>query len=264
MSMFAKIMVVVNFILAVAFLAAAGTLLGAAEDYKAKFEKRDVDAKSDHDILNKQAEVASQRAADSEGRFKTAEQQRAVSESAMKQLKDNNEQALATIAQVKADLDKFANNQQDLQGKLGDLNKQVDGTRGELAASEAARKEADAKNKAQADEIARLSQDKDTAEKALAAAAANEKTLAERVDSQATTLARYKAEKGDLNGGMTMQPVHGVVNAADNKVDICIISVGTKDKVEVGYESQWETLYDGPAKDFDPKAAQETANSQST
>src|SRR3990172_6901757 len=38
MSLFAKIMVVVNFILAVCFLAAAGTLLGAAEDYKKKWQ----------------------------------------------------------------------------------------------------------------------------------------------------------------------------------------------------------------------------------
>ena len=55
MSMFAKIMVIVNFILAVAFLAAAGTLLGAAEDYKGRFEK--LQASSAADLKTKDEQI---------------------------------------------------------------------------------------------------------------------------------------------------------------------------------------------------------------
>ena len=85
-------------------------------------------------------------------------------------------------------------------------------------------------------EIARLTQDKETAEKALAAAETAANELREQLDTSSTLLARYKAEKGALSGGVTMASVKGVVQAVDNKVDIYVISVGIKDKVEVGYE----------------------------
>src|SRR5438132_1304713 len=118
MSMFAKIMVIVNFLLAVLFLGAAGTLLGAAEDYKRKYE--------------------------------------------------------------------------------------------------AAQEAAEDTNRASNETIARLTQDKDTAEKSLAAASEQEKKNADTIDMLNTTLARYKAEKGQLTGGITMDKVDGVVQACDN------------------------------------------------
>ncbi len=242
MSLFAKIMVVVNFILAVAFLAAAGTLLGAAEDFKGKYEAYKKSSEAEVETLKQQGTAAENRAKDAQSRFADSEKSKAAAEAQLKNFQDSNAQLNNANSQTRAALDKLASAQTDLQGKLADLNTQLDKVRSDLSTSEASRKETDGKNKAQADEIARLTQDKDTAEKALAAAAAEQKSLEEKLDSSMTLLARYKAEKGTLSGGMSMDDVKGVVQAVDNKVDIYVISVGSKDKVQVGYEF---TIYRG-------------------
>jgi hypothetical protein len=242
MSLFAKIMVIVNFILAVAFLAAAGTLLGASEDYKAKFDKAMADAASEQAAHKAQIEKDDANLKSASTRFNDSEKDKASAQALLKELQ-NSDTALANANnQLRGDLDKLAEAQKDLQGKLADQNKMIEEGRDALSKSEASRKEGDAKVKQQADEIARLSQANETAEKNAAAAAADSKTLREQLDEKVTLLDRYKKEKGQLTGGVTMKPVSGVVQACNNNVDIYIISVGSHDGVEVGYEF---TVYRG-------------------
>lgn len=236
MSMFAKIMVVVNFVLAVAFLAAAGTLLGAAEDYKTKYEKSMADAAQTKGDLEKQVEARQKLAEQNQQKFVEADKERTAHDAQLKVLADSNQQLKDTLAQLRSSYDKVADAQKDLQARLASLNSDLDKVRGDLATSEAGRKEADGKSKALSDEIARLTQDKETAEKGLAAASEQQKVLQEQLDTAQVTLRRYHDEKGPLSGGLTMEAVRGVVQAADNKHDIYVISVGSKDKVQVGYE----------------------------
>ena len=242
MSMFAKIMVVVNFILAVAFLAAAGTLLGAAEDYKGKYEAYKKQAEADLKAKEDQVAAADNTAKATQQKFNEAEKLRVAAEASLKTLGDSNQQVAAAFAQLKSAYDKIADSQKDLQNQNAGLNSQLDKTRGDLASSEASRKEADAKGKALSDELAREVQNKETAEKGLAAAAAEQKVLQEQLDAASTRLAMYQKEKGPLNSAMVMEDVKGVVQAVDNKNDIYVISVGSKDKVAVGYEF---TVYRG-------------------
>jgi len=242
MSMFAKIMVVVNFILAVAFLAAAGTLLGAAEDYKGKYEAYKKQAVDDLKAKEDQVAAADNTAKANQQKFVEADKGRVSAESQLKVLSESNQNLASAFAQLKSAYDKLADAQKDMQGRLASLNGDLDKVRGDLATSEAGRKEADSKGKALADELAREVQNKDTAEKGLAAASAEQKVLQEQLDTAKTTLARYLEEKGPLSGGLVMQDVKGVVQAVDNKNDIYVISVGSKDKVEVGYEF---TVYRG-------------------
>jgi chromosome segregation ATPase len=242
MSLFAKIMVIVNFILAVAFLAAAGTLLGASEDYKAKSDKLMADMASEAASHKAQIEKDDANLKQATSRFSDSEKAKAADESLLKELQNSNTAVNNANTQMRADLDKLSDAQKDLQGKLADENKMIEEGRDALSKSEAARKEGDAKVKAQADEIARLTQANETAEKTAAAAAADSKTLREQLDEKVTLLDRYKKEKGQLTGGVTMKPVSGVVQACNNSVDIYIISVGAKDQVEVGYEF---TVYRG-------------------
>jgi peptidoglycan hydrolase CwlO-like protein len=240
--MFAKIMVVVNFILAVAFLAAAGTLLGAAEDYKGKFESYKKSAELDQAALKDQVTAADNKAKEAQDRFNASEKQRIAAESQGKVLSDSNNQLSRANDETRGDLTKLSDAQKDLQAKLDQLNKALDAARAEISTETAGRREAEAKNKAQADENARLTQDKETAEKALGAAAAAQKALEDQLDTASTTLARYRKEKGPLTGGMDMADLKGVVMAVDNKVDIYVISVGSKDGVKEGYEF---TVYRG-------------------
>lgn len=242
MSLFAKIMVVVNFILAVAFLAAAGTLLGAAEDYKGKYEGYVRKAEEEIAAQKKLVDERDNKLRESSGRLADSEKAKAAAESVLKNLSSQNDQLAAANSQLRTDYDKLAAAQADLQTKLADLNKTIDSTRAELATSEAARKDAEAKGRASADEIARLNQDKDTAEKALAAAMTAREQVSKDLDEARVTLERYRKDKGNLTGGVAMKDVHGVVQAVDNRVDIYVISVGSKDGVQPGYEF---TVYRG-------------------
>jgi DNA repair exonuclease SbcCD ATPase subunit len=236
MSLFAKIMVVVNFILAVVFLAAAGTLLGAAEDYKAKYNELNTAANQEKVALNAQIDAERNKNTATTKNFGDLQAQKAAVDAQLKTISDSNSQLNAANNQMRADLDKLTSAQSDLNNKLTDLNKQVDSTRNELATSESERKAAIDKNRAQADEIARLSQDKETAEKSLAAANTKAKSDADQLDNLRTTLEMYKKEKGALSAGVVMNDVHGVVQACNNNLDIYVLSVGSKDGVKEGYE----------------------------
>jgi len=242
MSLFAKIMVIVNFILAVMFLAAAGTLLGASEDYKAKYDKAMSDMASEASTHKAQIEKDIADINAGRSRLADSEKAKAAAEAVLKDLQNSNDAVNKANTQLRSDLDKLAEAQKDLQGRLADQNKMIEEGRTQYSASEAARKEGDAKIKAQSEEIARLKQDSETAQKNADAAQAESKTLRDKVDEQTTLLDRYKKEKGPINGGVTMKPVSGVVQAVDNRVDIYIISVGSHDGVEVGYEF---TVYRG-------------------
>ncbi len=242
MSLFAKIMCFVNLLLAAWFLAAAGTLLGASEDYKAKYDKAVAEATADKKTLNDQVDANKKAKDEATQRFNDADKDRTAAQAQLKELQNSNTSLSAAASQMRADLDKLTDAQKDLQGKLADQNKMIDEGRDALSKSEASRKKAEDDLKAANDQIARLGQDKDTAEKSAAAADAASKVLRDQLDEKVTLLERYKKEKGPLTGGITMKAVNGVVQAARNDVDVNIISVGSKDGVEVGYEF---TVYRG-------------------
>jgi septal ring factor EnvC (AmiA/AmiB activator) len=236
MSLFAKIMVIVNFILAVAFLAAAGTLLGASESWKLKLETQQ--KLWDGEKTSLQAQVA-----EFQGTNKTLDQQRntavtgqQVSDSQLKTLSDINDGLAKAGSELRASYDKLSTAQQDLQAKISEANTSIEKLRGELTVSETGRREATDKIKALTDENARLGQDKDAAEKNQDAAEAAANAAREKLDEVATTLERYKKEYPPIQGGVTMVPVRAVVQAADAKVDVYVVSVGSKDQVKVGYE----------------------------
>lgn len=242
MSLFAKIMVVVNLILAVVFLAAAGTLLGAAEDYKKKYEDQLRDRTAEKVALDLQITERQAQKDALQRNVAELQTQKAAVVGQLGQLTSSNDATNDANRQLRASYEKLASAQTDLQSRLADLNKQLDTKTSELATSEASRKEGDSKNRAQADEIARLTQDKDTAEKSLAANEASMKSLTDQLDESRTTVERYTKEKGALTGSVSMKDVKGVVQAVDNKVDIYVISVGSKDLVAPGYEF---TIYRG-------------------
>lgn len=242
MSLFAKIMVVVNFILAVAFLSAAGTLLGAAEDYKGKFEDTQKKMEKETAALTSQVTAEQNKTKDATARQAEADKARAAAEASLKTLSSTNDQLAVALQALKGDYEKLAAAQVDLQSKNSEKDKTIDSLRGEVSASEAARREADGKLMAANDAIARLTQEKETAEKNLDTANAQNTSLNKQVEDDKVLLARYRNEKGPLTGGVAMTSVKGVVNAVNNSVDIFVISVGAKDGVKAGYEF---TVYRG-------------------
>jgi len=196
MSLFAKIMVVVNFILAVAFLSAAGTLLGAAEDYKGKYQDTQKRMEKETADLRAQVTAETSKKTDAVARQAEADKARAAAETSMKTLSAANDQLAGVIASLKGDYEKLAAAQSDLQAKNSEKDKTIDSLRNENAQSEAGRREAEGKLKAANDDIARLTQDKETAEHNLDAANAQNNTLNKQVEDQKILLARYRNELG--------------------------------------------------------------------
>jgi peptidoglycan hydrolase CwlO-like protein len=242
MSLFAKIMVVVNFFLAVAFLAAAGTLLGAAEDWKKRYEDSSSNAQQEITALKAQVDQRDKSLTSERGRFSESEKGRVAAEANQKTLQDSNKALETANTELRRNLETLATAQKDLQGKNAEQSSTIDKLRNDLNSAETARREVESKYRASSEEVARLSQSVETAEKALAAQQAENTTLNSRLDELSTTISRYQKEKGQLTGAMSMKPVNGVVQAVSNKDDIYVLSVGRKDGVEEGYEF---TVYRG-------------------
>src|SRR5688572_17356718 len=102
MSLFAKIMVIVNFILAVAFLAAAGTLLGAAEDYKGKYQAALELAGTEKAALKLQVDEWQARAGERQKTIGDLQAQKATAESALATLKTSADATYQSNTQLQA------------------------------------------------------------------------------------------------------------------------------------------------------------------
>jgi DNA repair exonuclease SbcCD ATPase subunit len=236
MSLFAKIMVIVNLILAVAFLAAAGTFLNATQSWKVKHDEvkttletrvADVEAQRDAQAKEKEAALAGKRSADTlkaefQGKVETAQ----ASMAELHQLNENLRQNLET----------FGTNQADMQSRLTELSTEIDRLRGDLETAESAKKDALETVKTLQEEVARLEQGVADAEATAAAGEAANMSLRDQLDQTATELAGYKGRYPAPSGVVSMKKIDATVQASDNEMDIYILSVGSADGVTEGYE----------------------------
>ncbi len=235
MSLFAKIMVVVNLILAVAFLAAAGTFLNATQSWKAKHDTvvettttsiADLKAQAENQQQQKDTALAAKGVA--EGRANSAEDK-------LQMLQDSNATLNSHIAALESSQQTLANAQGDLQTKNSELQGIIENQRGQLSTSES-------EKRAALDRVATLEESLASSEQAAAdansAAAAQEaanKGLTDQNDALATRIAMMENEHG-ASSRQPMKRVDGVVQKVDNENDIYILSVGQSDGVQVGYE----------------------------
>ncbi len=236
MSLFAKIMVVVNLILAVVFLAAAGTFLNATDSWRAK-HKADTDRlESDKDDLQKQVEAAKAREGDANTRRESAETARAAAESRMNVLDASNEALNTQNQQLRASLDTLTATQQDLQTKNSELQTIISNLNTSLAQANSEKSDLADQVRTHLETIARLEQAVADGNAAVAAMEKQQKADAEKIDSLGTTVSLYNKAFGPLPGGPPMKPVDAVVQSVDNTNDIYILSVGSKDGVAEGWE----------------------------
>ena len=236
MSLFAKIMVIVNLILAVAFLAAAGTFLNATQSWKDKHDSAkstlearvaDVEAQRDQQIKDKDAALSAKRstetrAAELQGKVEVAQ----TSMTELHQLNENLRQNLET----------FGTNQADMQSRLTELSTEIDRLRGELETAASEKNSALDNVKTLQENLARLEQSVADAEAIAASGEAANSSLRDQLDQAATELAGYKGRYPAPSGVVSMKKVDATVQAADNEMDIYILSVGSADGVTEGYE----------------------------
>ena len=258
MSMVAKILIVLNLVLAVAVMGAAGAYLNSAENWKRQYndsktsmekeiaELRDRNSKtqSSLDEANRKAAAAITAKDTAEVAAKQAADMNAVLQKKLDDLVVANQSGTAKLA--------------DIESGLSQARAQNEKLLAEKTAADAERRTAmEAKNAAETEQK-RLQDALNNATAMLEAADKSKVELAERNEALNTENQLYRTRHGSI--GMPSTPVKGMVLAADSKSDIYLISVGSKDSVKVGDEL---TVYRGDQfvavvvvdKVFDDKAS---------
>jgi predicted nucleic acid-binding Zn-ribbon protein len=240
MSMVAKILIVLNLVLAVAVMGAAGAYLQSAETWKKSYtdtkaqldneirELRDTMTKtqSSLDEANRKASAATQDALAKETALKVAEESNKVLQKKLDDLVASNQ----TIAAKMADLESGLNQARAQNEKLLGEKKSADDER---------RAAMEAKGAAE-NEQKRLQNELNNATSMLDASQKDKASLADKLEASNTALEMYREKFGGI--GLVAAPVKGMVLAADPKMDIYLVSVGKKDSVKIGDEL---TVYRG-------------------
>jgi peptidoglycan hydrolase CwlO-like protein len=236
MSLFAKIMVIVNLVLAVMFLAAAGTLHGAAESYKKQFTTVKASSEAEISKLNSQISTKDKEIENKGAEQKASELRATAAEATQKTLNEGNAALMSENHRLRAEMEK-------LQASLGDLAKSVQDQAGlikdqsdKLATSDAERKAALDENSSLKENLARETARAEDAEKSVAAGEEKAKKMADELDRLGTQVTAYVKTFGPLGAPYTQKAVNGVVSAADAKSDVYVVNVGSEDGVAMGYE----------------------------
>lgn len=234
MSMVAKILIVLNLILAVAVMGAAGAYLQSAENWKKSHEDAEVKYKGEIATLNDRLNKT-QVSLDEAGRAKaTALQLQAAAEASNRTLSE----ASALLSKQVNDL---AGSYEGINAKMKDLQGNLDAARtaNEKLQGEKKQAEGDMRAALDAQAKAETEQKRLTAENAnlsgmLDATQKDKVALADNLEAANTHLHMYQVKFGNVAGETT--PVKGQILAADSAMDIYLISVGEKDGVKVADE----------------------------
>ena len=238
--MVAKILIVLNLVLAVAVMGAAGAYLNSAENWKRQYNEskasmekeiaelrdRNTKTQSSLDEANRKAAAAITAKDTAEVAAKQAADQNSVLQKKLDDLVASNQSTSGTLSTLETGL-KQAREQNDK--LLAEKKTADDERRAAMQAKDAAETEQK-----------RLQNELNNATATLESADKSKVELAERNEALATENRMYRERFGSI--GMPSTPVKGMVLAADSKSDIYLISVGSKDQVKVGDEL---TVYRG-------------------
>jgi predicted nuclease with TOPRIM domain len=235
MSVIAKILIVVNLLLAVVFLGAAATFLGEQESWKIRYDKQAKELNATIDTLKTNLDSA---VAD-----------KAKAERDASDAKSQYDSLSHQFDQKDADYKKFVQALGDLQGKYAQLSASYNTLQQQLqdmttakdkavqdkeTAQTAQRKAIEDKNSAVKDRDRIQSQLEDV-QGQLAELNKRMNDLAQQYDSAQILITAYKNRFGPLPDVINPPPLDASVSAVDNKLNIVLLSIGKDDKVKVGY-----------------------------
>jgi hypothetical protein len=234
MSMVAKILIVLNLILAVAVMGAAGAYLQSAETWKKAHDDNEAKYKGEIATLNDRL-TKTEASREEANRGKAAAQQaQSQAEAANRTLSENNTLLSKKIDDLVASYQGITAGLKDLQGNLDASRAANEKLQGERRQAEEDKRTAlDAQAKAETEQK-RLANENANLSDMLAAAQKNGVALAENLESSNALLNMYKERFGTI--GVESVPVKGQVLASDPAMDIYLISVGSKDGVKVADE----------------------------
>ena len=242
MSVVAKILVVINLLLAVVFLGASATYLGVQENYMQKWQKDTAALQQEIDVqiaLNAKAntDLKAQRE-------KTVEHERqATRVTATFEAQEQEFQRLREVHnQLLGQYERLSQTATDLQSTIDTLNEdknrlitEKDGALGEKRTAIDEKNNAVTEQKRLENEILQNQDMIAELEKRLNA-------MADKLAKTELVVALYKEKYGEIGESLGVPAIAAVVAGVNNDLNIVLLSVGRDDKVQEGYEF---TIYRG-------------------
>jgi hypothetical protein len=242
MSTLTKVFVVLVLILSLVYLGVSSTTFAHRVDYKAKWD----DEKKAHAETQSSMTKAK---TDYEGQIATLKSENAAKDKDASEAKNQAQEAKREAEMVRADFNKLKTDyttlvaeQQKLQANNNDLVTRNENLNKQLSEEKKLREDAQrVRDTVQAELLAA----QDRLEKAYKDIAEMEKQIVEisRAKHDIEQQLAYLRERVPNIGNLAVEPkIDGIVLGVSDKVNLVLISVGGKDKVEVGYKF---TVYRG-------------------
>jgi uncharacterized phage infection (PIP) family protein YhgE len=236
MSVVAKILIVINLLLAVAFLAASATFLGAKTHWKHKHEVDTARLEEEVKELNAEKARLQGNLADQERiaeREKTKADEKEGQIAKLQANYDQVDQAFQAISAAHGNLTSaFQQLEKDYKAKVDDVSEMRD----QLDTAVNEKEEAVRRENVAVAEKQRLGDQLLEAQQKIGAMAKQASTQAEETDALKLENETYKKEVGSLGPLMAQESMDAMVTGVSDKVNLLILSVGRDDKVKKGYE----------------------------
>lgn len=234
MSMVAKILIVLNLIMAVAVMGAAGAYLNSAENWKKQYNDTKGQLEGEIREIRSSLEITQKSLEEANRKAQSATTAHVSTEAALKVSEESNKVLQGKLNDLVAANQTLAAASTQLEAGLRQAREQNQKVLEEKQTADTERRAAmDAKGAAETEQK-RLQNELDNATAMLDSSQKDKVSLGEKLEASNTALEMYRNRFGTI--GLVSAPVKGMVLAADPKMDIYLISVGEKDQVKVGDE----------------------------
>jgi chromosome segregation ATPase len=235
MSVIAKILIVLNLVLAVVFLGASATFLGQQESFKKKYDDLKIASAAEIDDLKAARDGALRTARDQE----TLAGQRQAEITELQGIAQAKEADYTQITEryntLLGQYERLSQTYKDTVALNDNLTKEKNALINEKDAALSAKRDAISAQNAAETEQKRLEGELETIQMDKSELAKRMTELADEHESQTILLEAYVEKFGSLADVMNPPTIKARVTAVDNNLNIVMLSVGRDDGVKVGF-----------------------------
>jgi len=235
MSVIAKILIVLNLVLAVVFLGASATFLGQQESWKKKHDDLKTATTAEIADITAQRDGAQRTARDQENLASTKQARITELEGTLEAKEADYTQITERYNTLLGQYERLSQTYKDAVALNDSLTQKNNALVNEKDAALTAKREAIAAQNAAETEQKRLEGELESMQGQLAELAKRMTALSDEHESQTVLLEAYVEKFGSLADVMNPPTIKARVTAVDNDLNIVMLSVGRDDQVKVGF-----------------------------
>jgi len=235
MSVIAKILIVLNLVLAVVFLGASATFLGQQESWKKKHDDLKTATTAEIADITAQRDGAQRTARDQENLASTKQARITELEGTLEAKEADYTQITERYNTLLGQYERLSQTYKDAVALNDSLTQKNNALVNEKDAALTAKREAIAAQNAAETEQKRLEGELESMQGQLAELAKRMTALSDEHESQTVLLEAYVEKFGSLADVMNPPTIRARVTAVDNDLNIVMLSVGRDDQVKVGF-----------------------------